>query len=160
MVDIRTHYLDASAIVKLFIDEDKSNELRSYLEPHATRFTTSLCLGETLGVFKVKHKRNRINKEQYLAACDDLMGNIRDGNLVIDGPQITNRPVFDAIELLATKYGVDLVDAHLLYTVRTGWLSRLTGDSHPILVTADKLLAAGATAEELRVWDVLNEFPP
>jgi hypothetical protein len=30
---IRTHYLDASALVKLFIDEDGSAAVRSYLEP-------------------------------------------------------------------------------------------------------------------------------
>lgn len=159
MVDIRTHYLDASAIVKLFIDEIKSEELRAYLEPHATRFVTSFCLGEALGVFKVKYKRKNIDSERYFAACEDLMANVRDGNLVIDGPQITNRMVFDAIEQLATRYRVDLVDAHLLYIVRIGGLSRLTGDSQPILITADKGLAAGARGEKLRVWDVLNESP-
>jgi predicted nucleic acid-binding protein len=57
MADIRTRYLDTSAIVKLFVAEDGSMALRSYLGQHAVLFTTSLCFAETLGVLKAKYLR-------------------------------------------------------------------------------------------------------
>jgi len=77
MIYIRTHYLDAFALVKLLIDEDGSAAVRSYLGPHAIRRTTSLCFAETLGVLKAKHERSRISDEQYLASCEELMAHVR-----------------------------------------------------------------------------------
>ena len=45
---IRLHFLDASALVKLVIDEPGSSELCSYFHRDATAFTTNtVCVGFT-----------------------------------------------------------------------------------------------------------------
>lgn len=51
---IRIHYLDASAIVKLVLDETGSAELRQYFDKESNFTVTSLCFAEALGVLKVK----------------------------------------------------------------------------------------------------------
>lgn len=160
MAAIRTHYLDASAIVKLLIDEDGSATLRSYLDPHATRVTTSLCFAETLGVLKAKNLHKHISTELYLAACEELMAHLRGETLTIEDIGITERTVFDEVERLARAYTVDLSDAYQLLTVRCGILSYLEGDSRPILVTADKRLAAAARSEGLLAWDCMHDAAP
>jgi predicted nucleic acid-binding protein len=157
---IRTHYLDASALVKLFIDEIGSAAVRSYLEPHATRITTALCFAETLGVLKAKHVHKHLTMEEYLSACEDMMGCLRGQTLTIEDIGITERVVFDEVERLAKAHALDLSDACQLLTLRRGALSSLEGDSRPILITADKKLAAAARSEGLRVWDCMNEPAP
>lgn len=160
MADIRTHYLDASAIIKLLLDEVGSDVLRAYLARHATLMTTSLCFAETLGVLKAKHAHKHISMERYLAACEELMAHIRGATLEIEDIRITERAVFDEVERCVRAHTLDLSDACQLVTVRSGALSTLEGDSRPILVTADKRLAAAARQEGLRAWDCLHEEAP
>jgi predicted nucleic acid-binding protein len=160
MNDLRTHYLDASSIVKLLIDEDGAKVLREYIGPHATRVTTSLCFAETLGVLKAKHTHKHISEEQYLSACEELIAHLRGQTLTIEPADITDRTVFDEVERLAKKHKLDFSDACQLLTVRSGALSSLEGDSRPILVTADKKLATAARAEGLRAWDCMHEQAP
>lgn len=160
MAYIRTHYLDTSAIIKLLIDEDGSSTVRTYLAPHATRFTTSLCFAETLGVLKAKYVHHHISHEEYLAACEELMGEVRCQTLVIEDVPVTERDVFDEVEGLAKRHSLDLSDACQLLTLRKGLLSELEGESRPILVTADKRLADAAKNEGLRSWDCMHEPAP
>jgi predicted nucleic acid-binding protein len=160
MAHIRTHYLDASAIVKLLIEEDGSLAVRTYLDPHATRIVTSLCFAETLGVLKAKERHGHISQEQYLSACEELMAEIRSQTLTIEDIGFTERRVFDEVEMLCKKHNLDLSDACQLWTLRKGLLSQFEGESRPILVTADKKLAAAARNEGLRVWDCMHETAP
>ena len=160
MTDIRTHYLDASAIVKLLLDEVGSDVLRAYLAPYATQVTTSLCFAEALGVLKAKHAHKHISREHYLAACEELMAHIRCSTLTIEDIGITERAVFDEVERCARAHALDLSDACQLVTVRSGALSTLEGDSRPILVTADRRLAEAARREGVRAWDCLHEPAP
>lgn len=52
---IRIHYLDASAIVKLFLDEDGSDRVRRYFAAESNFNTRTLCFAEALTVLKSKH---------------------------------------------------------------------------------------------------------
>lgn len=149
MTIIRTHYLDASAIVKLLIDEEGSDAVRSYLGPHATWVTTSLCFAETLGVLKAKQVHKHISMEKYLGACEELMAHIRGQTITIEDVGLTERAVFDEVEVLCERHALDLSDGCQLLTLRNGRLSRLEGDSRPILVTADKKLAKAARRDAL-----------
>jgi predicted nucleic acid-binding protein len=160
VVYIRTHYLDASAIVKLLVDEDGSAVLRAYFGQHSVFSITSICFAETLGVLKAKFLRKQIDREKYLAACEELMAHLRGETLVIDDVGISGRSTFDQVEKLAEKYSLDISDAYQLVTLRSGAFSRLTGDSHPMLVTADEALAVAAETEGLRVWNCLRQPAP
>jgi predicted nucleic acid-binding protein len=50
------NYLDASAIVKLLIEEAQSKILKEYFSRNSNFYTTSFCFIEALGVLKRKKK--------------------------------------------------------------------------------------------------------
>lgn len=160
MAEIRIHYLDASAIVKLLVEEDGSLEVRRYLERHANHLTTSLCFAESLGVLKSKHLHKRLSTDGYLAACEELIALVRHKNLIVEDIGITDWGVFNEVERLVKIHSIDLSDAFQLLTIRTGSISKLQLNSSPIFVTADKSLALAARKEGLIVWDCMNETAP
>ena len=161
MAAVRTHYLDASAIVKLFLNEENSEVLRKYYNAHSTYSTTSLCFSEAIGVLKVKWLyRNEITQEQYLDAMNDLMAIFAAKAIRIDDIEIKDRAVFKEVERLSKCYALDISDAFQIYTLKKGFFSALIGDSRPILITGDTELAEATRKEGLRVWDCMKEPAP
>jgi predicted nucleic acid-binding protein len=65
---------DASALVKLYIDEPGSEALRQYWNTQATRYTTPFCLYETLRILKGRKRQGVLTKEQYLKAATHCSG--------------------------------------------------------------------------------------
>lgn len=159
MAVIRTHYLDASAIVKLLVREEGSEKLESYSHEHINFRTTALCVGEALGVLKVKHfYRKELDREAYFCATEILAGWIsKTGGLEIEEANLADRDVFHEIEHVCKKYSLDLSDGLQILTLKKGFFSSLTRDSAPILITADDKLAEAAKSEGGRVWHVLRE---
>jgi predicted nucleic acid-binding protein len=49
---VRTHCIDASALVKYYVNEPGSDVLREYLRGQANWYTTPFCLFEALSVLK------------------------------------------------------------------------------------------------------------
>jgi predicted nucleic acid-binding protein len=161
MAAVRTHYLDASAIVKLFVDEENSETLRKYYNDHSTYSTTSLCFSEAIGVLKVKWLyRREITREKYLDAINDLLASFADEKIRIDEIEIKDRSVFKEVERLSECYTLDISDAFQIYTLKKGFFSVLTGDSKPILITGDENLADATRKEGFRVWDCMKEPAP
>lgn len=162
MAIIRTHYFDASALVKLLIKEDGSETLHAYCEEHSNFRTTALCVAEALSVLKVKHfYRKEIDEENYFAASELLAGWISTlGGIEIEEVNISDRSIFQDVEKLCKKYSLDLSDGLQIFTLKKGFFSVLTGDSTPILITADDRLADAVEAEGGRVWHVLKANQP
>jgi predicted nucleic acid-binding protein len=161
MAAIRTHYLDASAIVKLFVNEERSEILRKYYNDHSTYSTTSLCFAEAIGVLKVKWLyQKEITHEQYLDAMNDLMASFANESIMIDEIEIKDRAVFKEVERLSECYALDISDAFQIYTLKMGFFSVLSGDSKPILITGDTKLSDATRREGLRVWDCMKEPAP
>jgi len=167
---IRTHYLDASAIVKLLVNEPPySEQLQQYFRQHSNFRTTSLCFAEALGVLKAKYfYRSEITQEKYLALCDELMALVHPDNIGIEIEEIevNQRSVFREIEGLVKKYcndhkdSIDVVDAFQIYTLKKGFFSSLKGGSAPILITADAKLGEATQNDGLKVWSCTKEPPP
>jgi predicted nucleic acid-binding protein len=66
----KAHYLDASAAVKLVIEEAGSSNIKRYFfGDRAGFFITSLSLAEALGVFKRKLFYDETTKKNYFDAC-------------------------------------------------------------------------------------------
>ena len=158
----RTHYLDASALVKLVIVEDHSEILRAYCG-RALLATTSLCFGEALGVLKAKWMHRYLSQEQYLAACEELFAHVRNGILEIedaplfsDGAQVSPDN-YNKIEKIAQKHLLDISDALQLLTLRSGTYSRLEDTARARFVTADRKLACAAKAEGMPAWDCVHD---
>jgi predicted nucleic acid-binding protein len=161
MGTIRTHYLDASAIVKLLVTEEGSDRLHDYCNKHSNFRTTALCVVEALGVLKVKHfYRNEIDKEAYFSASEILTRwTDTSGWLEAEETRIT-RDVFREVEQLCKRHSIDFSDGLQIYTLKEGFFSVLPGDSAPILITADDALATAVQRENGRVWHVLREPAP
>lgn len=183
MTTIRTHLLDASALVKLVAPEDKSDVLRAYFNNHSVFWTTSFCLAEAFGVLKAKHARygkgkksllahikayccgkssagDGISKETYLAALEELVSMIRLNTISIVEENIFNRKIFDEVEQLCATFGLDAVDTFQLVTMLRGFPSKMSGESSTILITADKNLAKSASNKGLRTWNCIKEPSP
>jgi uncharacterized protein with PIN domain len=63
---VKARYLDASALVKLLVDEGDCAPLRAFCNGEPNVRTTALCVAEALGVFKRKWLRKELTLEQYL----------------------------------------------------------------------------------------------
>lgn len=153
--------MDASALVKLVINEPYSETLRAYCG-RALLASTTLCFGEALGVLKAKWTHGRLTQEQYLSACADLFARVRNGSLEIEEIPLfspDSRPLYEQIEALAAKHQFDISDALQLLTLRSGTYSRLEGVARASLVTADLDLARAARAEAMPVWDCVHDAP-
>lgn len=61
-------YLDASALVKLVVDEGDHEPVRTFFQSNVNFGATSICLAEALGVVKAKWTHGRISEENYFAA--------------------------------------------------------------------------------------------
>jgi predicted nucleic acid-binding protein len=160
---IRIHYLDASAIVKLFVEEEGSAALRTYFESEAHFYATSLSFAEALGVLKVKHfYRKEITDEEYLAACDELVAYAGDDTIKIEDVAIRDTTVFLEVEALVRTYNrsIDVSDAFQIVSVKRNYFSRFENDSKPMFITGDKDLAVAVRQEGLRVWDCVRESIP
>ena len=168
---LRTHYLDASAIVRLVLHEDGSTALRRYFHQETNFIVTSLCFAEALGVLKVKRfHRECISDEEYFYGCDQLMAYASDNSVIeIEDIEIRDRSVFDEVERLARKYNegkskdktIDISDAFQIVSVKRNYFSQFRNtDSKPILITGDRSLADAARLEGLRVWYCIDEPPP
>jgi len=158
---IKTHYLDASAIVKLLIDEDGSAVLREYFGKNSGFYTTSLRFVETLGVLKGKFLRDFITQDQYLTACEILTGQVRDDFIGIDEIKIADPQVYREVDKIAKHYSLDISDAFQIVTLKKGFLSPFKGTaSECILITADEKLADVAREENLNVWNCVHDPVP
>ncbi len=158
---IRTNCFDASALMKLYVQEDGSDELRTYWNSEPTKFTTSLCFYETPTLLKVCHfYRKILDVEAYKNATLDLCSWYEAVSKNIPELNFLSPEVFFAAQRTAEKHNIDLSDAFQIHTVKEGFFSNLSADYRTILVSADRDLVKAARAEGLRVWSILDESPP
>jgi len=158
---IRIHYLDASALIKLLVDEVGSPVIRNYVGNNSVFLTTSLCFAEALGALKVKRfYRKELTDEQYLAACDELLAYVSHETIKVEDVEISDKSIFAKVEEIVRKYNIDLSDAFQIVSIKQNYYSRFTNDSNPILITGDVALAKTARQEKIRVWDCINESEP
>ena len=150
---VRAHYLDASALVKLVVDEPDSRAVRDFFQANTNFHTTSLCLGEALGVLKGKWSRSEISSDAYYAGTRRLIIDAWGKRIALDNVELLEPMMHPQVEAMAKKYGLDLSDALQLVTILKGRFSTLGPNSSSALITADKGLAKAAEAEKIRVWN-------
>src|SRR5215813_3953019 len=156
------HYLDASVLVKLVVEEDGSNVVEEYMRRNYTAAfkTTSLCFAEALGVLKSKYVNRRrtdhIDEDTYLTAADELRAYVKNDPIELVDVGINDSAVFSEVEEIARRYSLDVSDAYQIVTIRKDHFSRFP-KARPILITADTGLAKAARAEKLRVWDCITK---
>ena len=152
---------DASALLKLYVDERGSELLREYWNTHSTKFTTSICFYETLNLLKVCHfYRKTMSLEQYKSHTLNLAAWYGASSGKIPEPSFLSPEVFFAAQRTAEKHSLDLSDAFQIHSIKNGFFSVLAGESRTLLVSADAKLVAAARAEGVRAWSILDESPP
>jgi predicted nucleic acid-binding protein len=159
---VKVSYLDASALVKLVIDEGDHLNVRRHFNSTTNFAATSLCLGEALGVIKGKrfHKNPLITEEQYFAATKRLVMDASGGRIEVDDINLFTLQSLISVEALAKKHHLDLSDALQLATILHGRYSPFGPHSSSVLITADRKLAKAAELESIRVWNcILTEAP-
>jgi predicted nucleic acid-binding protein len=161
---VKVHYFDASALVKLVADDvDEApgrDVLRKYFRQHAhPGYTTSFCIAEAFGAFKLKFLRKKISQKQYI---DYVRNFIREtGNhFKVNEVNILDPVVVTETERLVAKYKIDFIDCFQIVTIMQGEFRILVGPSQSILITADRELAVAARAERARVWECTSESAP
>lgn len=157
----RTHYLDASVIVKLLVSEEGSEAIKKYMvaEYWSTFNITSFCFAEALGVLKAKYLRKDIDEGTYFAAGDILRGYIGGNRIDLVNVDITDSQIFWEVENTAKNYNLDIIDAYQIVTIKKDYSFKFK-DSRPFLITADSQLAEAARREGIRVWNCLKEQAP
>jgi hypothetical protein len=102
---VRINYLDASAIVKLVIEEERSKIVRDYFSYFGDSYlTTSLCFSESLGVLNLKYKKGDVAQEVYLRATEELLALGRNCSIEIHDVKISERRVFDEVEQMISAH--------------------------------------------------------
>ena len=157
---IAPHFLDASAAVKLVLDEDDAAKVRNYFaKKRGGYWITDVCLVEALGVLKRNKKRLGLNS--YLSRCSMLISYIRNGRINLVETELQKIPIWNDTERIAKKYDkLDVSDALQIVTVQTHITRNFADDSKTILITADFELAAAARNEGLRAWYCVSEDAP
>lgn len=153
-------WFDASALVKRYVDEPGSEQLRQYWTIHTTRYTTEFCLYEALSILKGCIRRGCLTKRQYLRAATNLVAWFRKSDSMAQDIEFLRRDVFADAKRLAERHDLDLSDAFQLLTLQAAGFSQFVGGQPGLLVTADEPLAKAARAMKLPVWDCTREPMP
>jgi predicted nucleic acid-binding protein len=157
----RASFFDASALVKLYVEEPRSDALREYFHAEPTKYTTTFCFYEALNILKSAWRyQGRLTHEDYLEACFRLTAWYEHTARWIANPQFTEPTTLSEARELARTHALDMSDALQLITVKHGYFSSFAEGSQTVFVTADKPLAAVARQVGLRVWSVMEEDPP
>lgn len=158
---VKARYLDASAIVKIYSDEDGSDRIREFFYNAVSFCSTSLCIMEALGILKGKwQSRKVLSYDEYFDKTKRLVVDAWGGRIEVDDINLFTVDGQRATESLAKKHSLDLSDALQLQTILKGRYSRLAGESSTVLITADKKLCQAARDEGIRVWDCKREEMP
>lgn len=157
----RADFFDASALVKVFSNEPRSDIVREYFHSRPTKYTTPFCFYEALNVLKGKWKyKNSLTEDQYLDATFRLTAWFGASTRRIKDLDFIDSRVFSDAKRIAQRHSIDLSDAFQILSVKMGYFSVLVNDSTTVLVTADNGLAQAAKAEHLKVWNIMLDEPP
>lgn len=153
-------YLDASAIVKLYVDEPRSAEVKSVFYSQPKPFnTTPLCLAEAFSVLKRKWTKKELATDAYLEAANNLTVAAWGQEIEVQDYGFIDPFVQKEVEKIVQTHNVDLSDALQLLTILKGRHSGLVNQSLSWLITADKDLAAAAVATGVKVWNCMEPVP-
>jgi predicted nucleic acid-binding protein len=158
----RASYLDASAIIKVLVEEPDSLPIAQYFRGPHPFYMTSLCFAEALGVLKAKYffRPKPITEKGYLNRSYLLTVWVRDRRIGLDEVPLTEPEVFEEVEAIIKRYQIDISDALQIVTIKKGKFSSFASESKSLLITADSDLAKAARNEGLLVWDCINEPSP
>src|SRR4051812_5499136 len=114
----RACFFDASALVKVFVNENGSAEVKGWFERESTKYTTPFCFYETLGVFKRKWLKKELSLDEYRDACFRLTVWHGASSRRIQDIDITSYKALPLLKRLITDYEIDASDAFQIISVK------------------------------------------
>ncbi len=105
---------DASALVKLYVDEPGADAVRKYWSIPGTRYTTPFCLYETLGILKRLKVTGKLEMDEYLHKATSLVHWFRASQSQLKDSDFTDPRVFSRARDIAVQFDLDLSDAFQL----------------------------------------------
>ncbi len=151
----KSFFLDASAIVKLLIEEKHSDLVRNcFDDPLSLFFTTNFCFFESLSVLKREWCKKKISTNKYRDSCRLLFAYIKERRIKIHEYPMADLSDFVKLEDLTQRYNIDISDSLQLLSIKETILSKLAGESETTLLTADGDLAKAAREEGVTVVDL------
>ena len=143
-------YLDASALVKRYVDEDGSVWLRATISPGRSQllFTSRMTIVEVISAFARRVRDGSLTLEEFASARDLFRGDCLDEYQVMP-PTIA---VIDSASVLLERHPLRAYDAIHLATA-LGAQQFLEDQNYPALtfLSADDRLNQAAAAEGLAV---------
>jgi predicted nucleic acid-binding protein len=154
---VNHYYLDASALVKRYVDEVGSDWLQAtivHTQP-ALLFTSRMTIVEVISAFARRAREGSLSSEEFATARDAFRGDCLNEYQIMP-PMMT---VIDLACTLLEQHPLRAYDAMHLATA-LGAQQFLTAQSYPPLtfLSADERLNHAATAEGLEV-DNPNHHP-
>jgi predicted nucleic acid-binding protein len=150
------YFVDASALIKLFLEEKGSGELRQFVAQCGVIYTTALCFGEALGVLKRKRfVEKSLSQDQYIRVSNNLRAHVT-SNVIkfVKGGDLNNLHIFFEAADLSDLHEIDLSDALQIVLVRR---SKVVGAT---LISADKRLVEAARKSGVLAWNCETEPAP
>ncbi len=156
-IAMRTYFFDASAIVKMVVDEPGSKKVKLLLDECLIAHTSWILLAEVLGCLKRKRLKGDITEAQYANAVFMLFGYIKRGDLDAIDIEIERgkaRLTTHELEMFDHHHrfpDLDVADTLQLTVIKETFLGSYLGESQTHLVTADRELGKAAEAERIPV---------
>jgi len=157
------HYLDACVAVKIFTNEEGTQEIQEYIrESSSFHFhLTGFAFYEVLSVLKRKWSNREISKAKYFQAVFVLQKYIEAEEITIDNDfQMTDAKVIVELRDIVERYNIDYSDALQIYAVINGKWKHSVQDCKTILVSADEKLVKASRDMGLRTWHFPKEPSP
>jgi predicted nucleic acid-binding protein len=149
---MRPYFFDASAMVKLVLNERGSQAVRSFCAGSYVARSTWLSLAEAYGVVKRHWLKQRWSPQQYYRKIFALQRYVQQ-RIKLDGPVNLSTAQLREARRIHQTYRVDFSDALHIVLLRSGFYARLLGNSKPVLVASDKSLLRVAAAEGIATWN-------
>ncbi len=145
------YYLDASALIKLVVDEPGSKSIHNYYNSTPNACITLISFIESLGVLKRKWK-GQWDKPDYHKAVEDLLIMIYGGKPEVDNMTLADPATFKNVSKMAKQYNLDFADALQLFAILKGKYSQFNLGSQTRFVSADKGLVKAARDQGVLTW--------
>jgi predicted nucleic acid-binding protein len=148
---VYTYYLDASALVRLFVDEPGAKDVREYFNTTPNACVTLISFFEALGVLKRKWQC-KWDEPDYHEAVECLLQMIYGGKPEVDNTALADPPTFRSVSQIAEQHNLDFADAFQLFAILNGKYAPLTSGSKTRFVSADRGLVRAARSQGIPTW--------
>ena len=155
----KVKYLDTSAIVKLYLDEEGSLNFRNYFHSHSNFCTAIMTFYESMNVLKSRLYNGKIAKK-YHDAIEDLAIHGWGGKIEIEPIALDKIEIFKEVSKISIENNLDIADSVQIYAILKGKYYFLFQDSSSVLITADGGQELAATKYGIRVWNCRKESAP